>query len=242
MDGFAKQTKELGIEYTVYHGLQYSMLDSYFEMNPNLRFMDNVLDDTVSTWKQNAPGLCVSLSHINLLKYCHDIGDSHVSIFENDVLFHKDFEYYYKNIERLPEDWDFFYYGAVYGYEKSSWVDSTRTILKIQSPTLTAHSYCVSNKAMIRMYNEYHELCKVHNKVFIIDQFLGWCCNSGKYNVYGFLPKLTEQGLFDNKALSYYGVDENTIGDYVVVREPEFERNKYYVDNKKSDYEYLVNK
>lgn len=209
--------------------------------------MADVYNRTPTTWLPAISGAFVTFSHIEIIQYAYDCGFENICVFEDDVLLHKDFlEIFNKGMSKLPKDWELLYFGALYEYDGSKWLDNDSVIFNTIGRTVCSHSYCLSRSAMKRVLDDFHSLI-ADDRFLIIDLLLGYETKIQGMKTFGFLPKLTEQGYFGGYFLSDPTINQDsreykdvfTIND-VCVREDNFEENKSITTVTKDDYVQIV--
>lgn len=123
-------------------------------------------------------------SHINILKKMIDENIEKILVFEDDVVFEKDFNIKFKEYyEEIPENWDIVYLG---GNNRKPLTKISDHIFKTTG-TLTTHSYFINLKAARELYNiflQWDYKIQVDN-TFVEYQNIG--------NVYIFRPHLAFQ-------------------------------------------------
>lgn len=95
------------------------------------------------------------LSHISLIKYAKEKGLKNILIFEDDVVFSKNFNSFFNTIiNEIPKDWDMFYLG---GHPIQGQITKVSKNINKSSQILATHSYAINASAydIILNSNEY---------------------------------------------------------------------------------------
>lgn len=233
---FDLQAKYLNINYNKHTGCIYKNMKNLFTFKyPNI-LKESIYNNNPNTWISKDQAVYVTEAHLDVIRYAKDSNLKNVFIFENDVLFHKDFKTIFdSNIKHLPEDWDILYLGAYYNYTNSIRVKKSKHLLKFTKGNICSHAYAINGKSLERMISDFEKLID-SNIYYIIDQFLAWCTEFGKYNTYGFEYKLVEQGDMGTPYLSGGNDVKELDINSVYVREPNFYNNNKIKDISKEEY------
>jgi len=232
---FNLQAKKLGINFQNWMGFNSKVLSKFVDFK----------EINQSSPKEPFGFKLVTMAHISLLEYAYEMEYPNLVVFENDVLFYKDFNKIIDSaLQDLPEDWDVFYLGATYSEKNSVMIKVGEYLYNLRGSFLTAHSYAINRKAMKRIIDRFYGLLNESKSLYCIDQFLGhFIASDDKYNVYGVVPKLTDQGYFGEKSLScptefdtFTGHPSDFKSSSIVVREPHFEEHKVLYSIRKEDY------
>lgn len=230
------QLKYLGIKYQKHTGCIFNNMKDNFVFKYSNLLKESIYNENPNTWKSKDQAVYVTEAHMDILKYANGLNLNNVFVFENDVLFHKDFKSIFdSNIKYLPDDWDILYIGAYYNYINSIRVSGSKRLLKFTKGNICSHGYAINGKSLNKIISDFDMLIS-DNKYYIIDQFLAWCTEFGNYNTYGFEHKLIEQGDMGTPYLSGDGVSKKLNIEDVYVREPNFYNNNKIKNISKSEY------
>lgn len=95
------------------------------------------------------------LSHISLIKYAKEKGLKNILIFEDDVVFSKNFNLFFDTVvNEIPKDWGMFYLG---GHPIKNQVTKFSKNINKSNQIVTTHSYAINASAydIILNSNEY---------------------------------------------------------------------------------------
>lgn len=242
---FEYQMQQLKIRYRKHTGINHYNLIKNYEFKHKFRMKNDIHTSLPNNWSSRDVAASVTQGHLDIISYAQQANMNNVLIFENDVLFREDAKNIFDNlIVGLPSDWDILYLGALYNYDgyqtiyESKYRGMDMKLIKLNNDSLCAHAYALSKKAIVKCLGEFERLVGVDDKFFIIDQFLGHMTLNVGLNTYAMLPKLCEQGDMQTPYLSGNEelVESKLDIPNVHVREPNFEKNKYYDFVQKEDY------
>jgi GR25 family glycosyltransferase involved in LPS biosynthesis len=240
---FEIQAKKLNFYYTTHTG---PLESKYFEFTKHDLMKRDINSDDKNTWVSRSRAALVTQSHLDVIKFAKDLEFDNVCIFENDVLFHKDFNQIFDIATEALDDteWDILYLGAIYNYQDSFWITNkfeNETLFKAVKGAMCSHGYILNKSAITKIIEDFDK-CVENGKYFIIDQFLSYATEHLNYKTFGILPKLVEQGYCGTPSLTQ-GLDLEVpyYFDFrdVYVREELFEQNKSS-NATKADYEKII--
>lgn len=240
---FQIQAKKLNFYYSVHTG---PLESNHFNFIHENLMKNDINSDAPNTWDSKNRAALVTQSHMDVIKFAKDMEFDNVCIFENDVLFHKDFNIIFDTASEALDgtEWDILYLGAIYNYEGSVWnINKFRneTLFQTFKGSMCSHGYILNKSAIHRISNDF-EKCIEEGKYFIIDQFLSYATEHLNYKTFGILPKLIEQGYCGTPSLTQgLDLDVPYYFDFkdVYVRESLFEQNKSS-NATKADYEKII--
>lgn len=240
---FEVQAKKLGFYYSTHTG----PLDSkYFAFTKQGLMKNDINSDDPNTWQSRNRAALVTQSHMDVIKFAKDMQFKNVCIFENDVLFHKDFNKIFETAAKALDgiEWDILYLGAIYNYNGSIYrTDNFNNDILFQTfkGSMCSHGYILSRNAIDKILEDFDKTVDA-GKYFIIDQFLAYATEHLGYKTFGILPKLVEQGYCGTPSLTQ-GLEQEIPYHFdfrdVYVREELFEENKSS-NATKADYEKII--
>jgi len=240
---FEIQSKKLNFYYSIHSG---PLESKHFDFIRKDIMKNNINSDEPNTWDSRNRAALVTQSHMDIIKFAKDLEFDNVCIFENDVLFHKDFNQIFDTATEALGDteWDILYLGAIYNYTDSVWVTNVfqnNNLFETDKGAMCSHGYILNKRAINKILDDF-EKCVDDGKYFIIDQFLSYATEYLNYKTFGILPKLIEQGYCGTPSLTQgLNLEVPAYFDFrdVYVREALFEQNKSS-DATKADYEKII--
>lgn len=240
---FQIQARKLNFLYSTHTG---PLESKYFKFTKSELMKNDINSDDENTWQSKDRAAIVTQAHLDIIKFAKDMNFENICIFENDVLFHKDFNTIFDTATEALSgtEWDILYLGAIYNYDDSIYVTKkfkNDVLFQTFKGSLCSHGYILNKSAIDKFIADFDQTVE-DGKYFIIDQFLGYATEHLNYKTFGILPKLIEQGYCGTPSLTQ-GLDLEIPIHFdfrdVYVREELFEQNKAS-NATKEDYEKII--
>lgn len=171
-----KKFDDLGIEVEWYTAVQYGFI-------PRLAKVIN--SSGIGKFNENQPyEIGAALSHYSVIKQALNEGAEKILVFEDDVLFHKEFNNKVeKYLQDAPTDWDLLlFYSFMYSYQPQNIRVSKRWMKSYDSWSLM--SYAINKRGMteyIRMQDEHFQIADL--VTYLMQR-------NNRFNIYSAVPSI----------------------------------------------------
>ena len=227
-DIFMKQARFLRFQYKTHTG---PIESRFLKFTHEDSMIDSIYTSSPNTWESKGRAALVTQAHLDVIRFHIESGyTDHLCIFENDVLFHKDFhKIFNESWKEIPDDFEIVYMGGHHSYKGSVWTDQkTKRTAKMLYGSLCSHAYILSHKACKKIIDSFDKNLS-EGRFLIIDQLLENCTTNENISTYCIFPKLVEQGYCGTPSLTM-GLEQEQPEEFdysdVYVREPHFDSNK----------------